>query len=144
MTTDGTGIYSALKLEETYFIPLAETIEEFIRFDEEGLLNLAKMLEMNKKDQSVIPIPVSQVQIEIPFYPQRNIFCVGKNFEKHAKELSLFQNTLPETPIFFTKCGFFAVRGRLRQARQPVLRKCAAIYPPEPRPRPVQSGRQSA
>lgn len=103
MTTDGTGIYSALKLEETYFIPLAETIEEFIRFGEEGLLNLAKMLEMNKKDQSVIPIPVSQVQIEIPFYPQRNIFCVGKNFEKHAKELSLFQNTLPETPIFFTK-----------------------------------------
>ena len=77
MTTDGTGIYSALKLEETYFIPLAETIEEFIRFGEEGLLNLAKMLEMNKKDQSVIPIPVSQVQIEIPFYPQRNIFCVG-------------------------------------------------------------------
>ena len=30
LTSDGTSIYSAEDLEETYFIPLGETMEEFI------------------------------------------------------------------------------------------------------------------
>ena len=86
MTTDGTAIIPAVELEETYFIPLAETMEEFIAMGEEGLLNLAQMLEMNKKDKAVEAIPVSEVRIEVPFYPQRNIFCVGKNYPAHVKE----------------------------------------------------------
>ena len=50
MTTDGTAIIPAVELKkETYFIPLAETMEEFIAMGEEGLLNLAQMLEMNKR-----------------------------------------------------------------------------------------------
>ena len=44
MTTDGTAIIPAVELEETYFIPLAETMEEFIAMGEEGLLNLAVII----------------------------------------------------------------------------------------------------
>lgn len=104
MTTDGTAIIPAVELEETYFIPLAETMEEFIAMGEEGLLNLAHMLEMNKKDKAVEAIPVSEVHIEVPFYPQRNIFCVGKNYPAHVKEFEKNPKAeVPENPVFFTK-----------------------------------------
>lgn len=104
LTTDGTGIYPAIELEETYFIPLAETLEEFIEFGEEGLLNLAKMLESNKEDKTVEPIPVSSVRLEVPFYPRRNVLCVGKNYQEHVKEFEQNkQAENPASPIFFTK-----------------------------------------
>jgi 2-keto-4-pentenoate hydratase/2-oxohepta-3-ene-1,7-dioic acid hydratase in catechol pathway len=104
LTTDGSGIYPALELEETYFIPLAETMEEFIEFGEEGLLNLAKMLESNKKDQAVEAIPLSDVRLEVPFYPRRNILCVGKNYQEHVKEFEKDKEAQnPAAPIFFTK-----------------------------------------
>ena len=49
LSADGTSIYPAIDLEETYFIPLAETLGDFIESGEEGLLNLAHALEMNGK-----------------------------------------------------------------------------------------------
>ena len=104
LTSDGASIYSAEDLEETYFIPLGETMEEFIETGEEGLLNLAKALEMNEKDQSIEPIKLSDVKLEVPFYPRRNILCVGKNYQAHVKEFDQNVNAKnPENPIFFTK-----------------------------------------
>lgn len=104
LTADGTGIYPALDLEENYFIPLAETLGEFIESGEEGLLNLAKMLEQNGNDKAVSPILLADVTVEAPFYPRRNIFCVGKNYQAHVKEFE--QNAKadnPAYPVFFTK-----------------------------------------
>ena len=69
LSTDGTSIYPAIDLEETYFIPLAETLGDFIESGEEGLLNLAHALEMNGKDKAVAPIPLAEVRLEAPFYP---------------------------------------------------------------------------
>lgn len=37
LSADGTSIYPAIDLEETYFIPLAETLGDFIESGEEGL-----------------------------------------------------------------------------------------------------------
>ena len=78
LSADGTSIYPAIDLEETYFIPLAETLGDFIESGEEGLLNLAHALEMNGKDKAVAPIALADVRLEAPFYPRRNVLCVAK------------------------------------------------------------------
>ena len=102
--SDGTSIYPAIDLEETYFIPLAETLGDFIESGEEGLLNLAHALEMNGKDKAVTPIALADVRLEAPFYPRRNVLCVGKNYQAHVKEFDQNANAKnPEDPIFFTK-----------------------------------------
>lgn len=104
LTTDGKSILPAIDLEETYFIPLGETMLEFIESGEEGMLNLAKALEMNADDQSISPIPLHEVRLEVPFYPKRNILCVGKNYQEHVKEFEQNVNAEnPADPIFFTK-----------------------------------------
>ena len=103
LAPDGQSIYPAYDLEETYYIPLAETLEEFIETGEEGLLNLAKMLESNSRDHSVEPVALSDVRLEAPFVPRRNIFCVGKNYQEHVREFdkdAAAKN--PAVPIFFT------------------------------------------
>lgn len=103
---DGAAIYPAYDLEETYYIPLAETMEEFIQTGEEGLLNLAKMLEMNSRDNAVIPVPLDAVRVEAPFIPRRNILCVGKNYQEHVREFEQDETALnPAAPIFFTKAA---------------------------------------
>jgi 2-keto-4-pentenoate hydratase/2-oxohepta-3-ene-1,7-dioic acid hydratase in catechol pathway len=55
------------------------------------------------------PIPLTDVRLEAPIpLPRRNIFCVGRNYHEHAKELSgsVFKdnNANPAAwPIVFTK-----------------------------------------
>ena len=92
LSADGTSIYPAIDLEETYFIPLAETLGDFIESGEEGLLNLAHALEMNGKDKAVTPIALADVRLEAPFYPRRNVLCVGKNYQAHVKEFDQTAN----------------------------------------------------
>ena len=54
-------------------------------------------------------VAVSEVQLEAPFpIPRRNIWCVGRNYHEHAKELStsVFKDSNTNTqawPIVFTK-----------------------------------------
>lgn len=106
LIADGNYIYSAEDLEETYFIPLGESMESFIEFGEEGLLNLAKVLELNSNDKMITPIPLNTVQLEVPFYPKRNVFCVGKNYKAHIKEFDHAEDPqAPGRPIFFTKAA---------------------------------------
>ncbi len=104
LSTDGESIYSARDLEETYFIPLAETMGEFIESGEDGLLNLAKALEMNEKDKVITPISLKDVRLEVPFHPRHNVLCIGKNYQAHVKEFDQDVNAKnPDNPIFFTK-----------------------------------------
>jgi len=54
-------------------------------------------------------IPLADVRLEAPLpLPRRNLFCVGRNYHSHAKELSasVFKNNAPDPeswPIVFTK-----------------------------------------
>lgn len=41
-------------------------MESFIEFGEEGLLNLAKVLELNSNDKMITLIPLNTVQLEVP------------------------------------------------------------------------------
>jgi 2-keto-4-pentenoate hydratase/2-oxohepta-3-ene-1,7-dioic acid hydratase in catechol pathway len=55
------------------------------------------------------PIPLAAVRLEAPIpRPRRNVWCVGRNYHAHAKELSasVFKDSPKDTqawPIFFTK-----------------------------------------
>jgi 2-keto-4-pentenoate hydratase/2-oxohepta-3-ene-1,7-dioic acid hydratase in catechol pathway len=55
------------------------------------------------------PVPLTELVLEAPLpLPRRNLFCVGRNYHSHAKELSasVFRNNAPDPeawPIVFTK-----------------------------------------
>ncbi len=51
-----------------------------------------------------LALDMSTLTAPIPS-PERNIFCVGKNYEEHARELAstVFQGTAPQFPIIFSK-----------------------------------------
>ena len=51
-------------------------------------------------------IPLAGVTLEAPVLPERNVFCVGRNYLEHAKEgarASGKELKLPDVPTFFTK-----------------------------------------
>ncbi|HKE36587.1 MAG TPA: fumarylacetoacetate hydrolase family protein [Candidatus Baltobacteraceae bacterium] len=51
-------------------------------------------------------IPLSGVTLDAPIRPERNVFCVGRNYLEHAKEGARAlgrELKLPDVPTFFTK-----------------------------------------
>jgi 2-keto-4-pentenoate hydratase/2-oxohepta-3-ene-1,7-dioic acid hydratase in catechol pathway len=76
-----------------------------------GLLPLVEQLAAGGSLPPTVgePIPLSAVRLEAPLpRPRRNIWCVGRNYHAHAKELStsVFKDSPKDTqawPIFFTK-----------------------------------------
>lgn len=100
-----TGVYSAIALEEAFFTPLPETLEEFIRQGNEGLLALADALEQNEKTDAVPARPINTVHVLSPIRQlAKNIFCVGENYSEHIEEFHKEKlKELPKFPQFFTK-----------------------------------------
>ncbi len=73
-----------------------------------GLLKLLKNGSRSLADERSAgeACPLGEVELAAPIpTPSRNIFCVGKNYAQHAKELatSVFKDTLPSHPIVFSK-----------------------------------------
>ena len=67
------GVYGAIVLEEA-FTPLPETMLEFIRQGNDGLLALADALEQNEKTGAVKAKPLDTVRIMEPIpHMERNI-----------------------------------------------------------------------
>lgn len=105
LNEDETGVYGAIALEEAFFTPLPETLIEFIRQGNEGLLALGDALEQNERTNAVKAKPLDTVRIIAPLpHPERNIFCIGKNYADHIAE---FEKTAlpkpPAYPVIFTK-----------------------------------------
>jgi 2-keto-4-pentenoate hydratase/2-oxohepta-3-ene-1,7-dioic acid hydratase in catechol pathway len=52
-------------------------------------------------------VPLEEVKLLAPIpHPKRNILCLGKNYEDHAKELGatkISDKFVPDAPIYFTK-----------------------------------------
>jgi 2-keto-4-pentenoate hydratase/2-oxohepta-3-ene-1,7-dioic acid hydratase in catechol pathway len=47
---------------------------------------------------------LSEVKIQAPYYPKKNIICVGKNYKEHALEMSNQDpKAIPKFPVLFTK-----------------------------------------
>ena len=85
---------------------LPETMMAFIAMGNAGLVEARRAIKNGKGR-----IPISSVRMLAPIpNPRRNIFCVGKNYREHARELHSTNvlnensgNVIPEAPIFFTK-----------------------------------------
>lgn len=107
ISEDGAGVYSAVSLEEAFFTPLPETLEEFINQGTEGLLALADSLEANEKTGVVPAKPLHTIHILTPLRNRtRNILCVGKNYGEHIIEFDkTTEAEAPDYPIFFTKAA---------------------------------------
>jgi 2-keto-4-pentenoate hydratase/2-oxohepta-3-ene-1,7-dioic acid hydratase in catechol pathway len=87
--------------------PLALTAAQ-VRFGAQTLIDLAAAGQPAPA-ASGQPVPLSDVQLDAPLpLPRRNLWCVGRNYHAHAKELSasVFKDNdaNPESwPIVFTK-----------------------------------------
>lgn len=74
-----------------------------------GALPLIESGRLSELSTSGSAVPLASVQLEAPIpHPRRNVFCVGRNYHEHAKELqnSVFKasNTnVAAWPIVFTK-----------------------------------------
>lgn len=105
LNEDETGVYGAISLEEAFFTPLPETLGEFIRQGNEGLLALGDALEQNERTNAVKAKPLDTVRIMAPLpHVERNIFCIGKNYTDHIAEFD--KTAMPEAPkypLIFTK-----------------------------------------
>ncbi len=104
LSEEGAAVISAYDLEEVYSVFLGGTLAEFIETGEEGLLHLAQALSQNEKEAEVSSVPLADIEIGVPFWPRRNIFCVGKNYKEHVREFEKDEKAKdPDDPIFFTK-----------------------------------------
>src|SRR5512145_497079 len=56
------------------------------------------------------PIPAAPIRGRDALFPIRRIFCVGRNYEAHAKEMGVAVDR--EAPFYFTKaCAHYAPSG---------------------------------
>jgi 2-keto-4-pentenoate hydratase/2-oxohepta-3-ene-1,7-dioic acid hydratase in catechol pathway len=47
---------------------------------------------------------LSDTKVSVPFYPKKNVLCVGKNYKDHVLEMSNQDlKAVPEHPVLFTK-----------------------------------------
>jgi 2-keto-4-pentenoate hydratase/2-oxohepta-3-ene-1,7-dioic acid hydratase in catechol pathway len=106
--TDGRQRYVGRVSPDGGTITTLDLADDFAQKGVLGLIELA-MHEQNIEKYAGATVPVASVRLEAPIpRPRRNIFCVGRNYHAHAKELSgsVFKaNTADPAswPIVFTK-----------------------------------------
>lgn len=78
---------------------LPETLVDLIK-DKNRSLHVVDAIKKSAGKQNILPLSRIRLLAPIP-RPQKNIFCVGKNYVDHIKELK--SEGLPKYPIFFSK-----------------------------------------
>lgn len=62
--------------------------------------------ELRERHHTIERLPLADVRLAAPVRPQKNVFCVGRNYLEHAKEGARAlgrELKLPEVPTFFSK-----------------------------------------
>jgi 2-keto-4-pentenoate hydratase/2-oxohepta-3-ene-1,7-dioic acid hydratase in catechol pathway len=88
-----------------------QTISPFDLSQEEASRGLMTLIGRATLPAILNSMPLREATLEAPIpRPDRNIFCVGKNYHEHAKEFassgfdsSAAQGTVPQDPIIFSK-----------------------------------------
>lgn len=82
-----------------------KTMLEFIELFHEGILK--QLQQLTDQDFGDNGIEMEKVKLCAPIpYPKRNLFCLGKNYLDHAKEVGVVlgdQEEAPQYPIYFSK-----------------------------------------
>ena len=86
------------------------TMQKFIEYLNEDNLN---RIERFLNDRGVESVLLDSVKLKVPIpYPERNVFCLGKNYIEHAREIKITRisgNGIPSAPIYFTKVASPAI-----------------------------------
>lgn len=88
-----------------------QTVSPFDLPQAEAALGLLALIGRSPLPAILNPMPLREATLEAPIpRPQRNIFCVGKNYHAHAQEFassgfdsSAAQGAVPQDPIIFSK-----------------------------------------
>ena len=99
---DPSGVKRPGFIEEQRVVPLdCESLMECVGFDPEQSSLFAIYAASKNEDHAL-----ADVQLCAPLVPQKNVFCVGRNYLEHAKEGARAAGKelkLPDVPTFFTK-----------------------------------------
>lgn len=91
-------------------LPEVSGLQEFIEIADDKIIGIIETVINSKKFHT---LELSEVRLLAPIpYPKRNVFCIGKNYEEHAREIKITQisdNFIPEYPIYFTKAASPAI-----------------------------------
>lgn len=106
---DGQPFIAIIDSEAATYWPVTDPFQTQTRNMQSLIRNWAE--EVKTFDTSGTGFPLSAVNILPPLIPERNIFCVGKNYHEHAAEFSKsgFDHSAkegeiaPEFPVVFTK-----------------------------------------
>lgn len=88
---------------------VSSMVELIENFDESEIEKFQKMI--NTSNFKSLPLKSVKLLAPIP-NPKRNVFCLGKNYVEHAKEIKMTQITdtgIPVFPIYFTKVASPAI-----------------------------------
>ena len=97
-------------------LPEVSGLQEFIEIADDKIIEVIESVLTSKKFHI---LELAEVRLLAPIpYPKRNVFCIGKNYVEHAKEMKITQisdNSIPEYPIYFTKaaCPAIATRDKI-------------------------------
>jgi 2-keto-4-pentenoate hydratase/2-oxohepta-3-ene-1,7-dioic acid hydratase in catechol pathway len=91
-----------LRLNTNSMIDLIE------RMNERMIENIKHIIDA--QDYKYLPADSVRLLAPIP-YPKRNVFCLGKNYEEHVREIinPIANKDIPKHPIYFTKTAAPAV-----------------------------------
>lgn len=85
---------------------MTELIENF---EEDTIKQIETTINSNKFNC----VPLNSIKLFAPIpNPKRNVFCLGKNYVEHAKEIKMTKISdtgIPEFPIYFTKVASPAI-----------------------------------
>jgi 2-keto-4-pentenoate hydratase/2-oxohepta-3-ene-1,7-dioic acid hydratase in catechol pathway len=89
----------------------ARTVAPFDLPTDAAQYGVAALIGLKNLPPTLTPMPLDRVQLDAPIpRPQRNIFCVGKNYHDHAHEFSrsgfdssAAAGAVPQAPIIFSK-----------------------------------------
>ena len=86
--------------------------DEYVRPFNDSIARLENVIAMSAADRGSAldrlgsTIPLGDVTLKAPVRPQKNVFCVGRNYLAHAEESARARGEelkLPDVPTFFTK-----------------------------------------
>lgn len=82
--------------------PLPDTLLDALQLGDQLLEAAAKLLEKGKDILQEVAYPLEKLKLLAPIpRTRKNIFCVGKNYREHVKEMG--PDPIPEHLIIFTK-----------------------------------------